>query len=295
MSTHDTPAPFDIVLGSYLRARRKALYWTLHRATLAAPVSRATIHRWELAHAPISTAGLEGLLKSYGAPPQEIRYLQTHVAARQARRRLNHRRRHSGAWDTWVDAAGKEAMARYTLMARRASDVIQYTAMRIPPDYRTPAYRTAITNPSRCPDPDEPADAPWWLRTVDHAADQHRTLLLDESVLKRPIGGPAVMAQQLQHLLQLMDDPAPATIRVLPATYVSAISLYSEIASFTVNGHPLIAGMHIAPWYETSCSPTGRAAHDALRLAVDYGGRQESYDLLSDAADHWARSPEPRP
>jgi transcriptional regulator with XRE-family HTH domain len=41
------------------------------------------------------------------------------------------------------------------------------------------------------------------------------TALIDESALRRPIGGPKVMAEQLRHLLRMADQPN-ITIRVLP-------------------------------------------------------------------------------
>jgi transcriptional regulator with XRE-family HTH domain len=40
-------------------------------------------------------------------------------------------------------------------------------------------------------------------------------VILDESVLLRPVGGPSVMAEQLEHLLSTMDE-TPLRVRILP-------------------------------------------------------------------------------
>ncbi|MFF7098289.1 Scr1 family TA system antitoxin-like transcriptional regulator [Streptomyces rubradiris] len=295
------PAPIEIVVGVYLRALREANGRSLADAALWAQVSVSTISRLERAENSLSPHTLESLLHYYGVPEREIEYLQSrlprakpgtrHVTTRSSRVRkpsgdgdLFQR----GRWDKWVDVAGGAAVARYAAVARAASETVYYTLFRIPTGYRTPAYREAINAPESCPHPDEPAEAPSWLEHVRHSRPPRRVLLLDETVLRRPVAGPEAMAGQLRHLLDLMDgrdSPGPVSIRVLPCDRPSEVIQFAggEVGAFTVHGNRLIAGMHTAPWYETG-SAYAHTLHEALQRAVEEAaGEEDSYALITSA------------
>lgn len=95
--------------------------------------------------------------------------------------------------------------------------------------------------------------------------------LLDEAVLRRPIGGPAVMAEQLDHLADLVDS-GRVRVHVLP---------------FGVGVHPLLQSMLTLMWFEDQPPVayveglhTG-TVHDSPALVEQFQG---TYDLaLSDA------------
>jgi transcriptional regulator with XRE-family HTH domain len=70
------------------------------------------------------------------------------------------------------------------------------------------------------------------LREVLYRPDPPQYLtVLDESVLRRPIGGPAVMADQLEHLLRLTAE-TPLQVRIL--SYVNAASLQIFYGAFVL-------------------------------------------------------------
>ncbi|MEU9195823.1 helix-turn-helix domain-containing protein [Streptomyces hundungensis] len=95
--------------------------------------------------------------------------------------------------------------------------------------------------------------------------------LLDETVLRRPVGGPAVMAEQLVHLADLA-DAGRIRVHVLP---------------FGMGAHPLLLSMVTLMWFEDQPPiayveglHTG-TVHDSPALVERFQG---TYDLaLSDA------------
>ncbi|MDF9815216.1 helix-turn-helix transcriptional regulator [Streptomyces sp. SPB162] len=95
--------------------------------------------------------------------------------------------------------------------------------------------------------------------------------LLDEAVLRRPIGGPAVMAEQLMHLVDLADS---TRIRV-------------HVFPFGVGAHSLLQSMVTLMWFEDQPPiayveglHTGKV-HDSPALVERFQG---AYDLaLGDA------------
>ena len=56
-------------------------------------------------------------------------------------------------------------------------------------------------------------------------------MLLDEMVLRRPLGGPRVMARQLRHLVEAADRPA-VTLRVVPMAVGGHTGLDGSFALF---------------------------------------------------------------
>ncbi|MFF7097784.1 Scr1 family TA system antitoxin-like transcriptional regulator [Streptomyces rubradiris] len=295
----------------YLRALRLALRRSLTDAARSARMSKSALSRLERAEIPVSVRTLASLLQSYGLVARDVQYLlrhlppdvhgARHLTALQRRAEAesdpgNLARR--GRWDMWVDVAGDEAVARYAAVTWTASESLQYTMSRIPPAFRTPAYQAAITDPGRCLEPDVPAEVPFWLAHATRNPFQRQVLLLDDTVLDRPVGKPEVMAEQLRHLLALMGGcpgSRPVTIRVLPhaAPTDEAFQLAGEVGLFTVYGHWLIAGMNLAPWYEAR-SGYAHAVRDSLHRAVQQAsdGRR-SYDLIRQAADRWAHKAAP--
>ncbi|WP_035278608.1 helix-turn-helix domain-containing protein [Actinokineospora spheciospongiae] len=118
-----------------------------------------------------------------------------------------------GWWETTNMPPSHELAVR--LVERDARSVVEFSTTEIPLVAQVSSYTRAL----------------WWNRPVDtHAAltraacrrevlleptQPQRTLILDEAVLRRPVGGPTAMAQQLRHLLALVHG-RPITVRVIP-------------------------------------------------------------------------------
>ncbi|MER5737349.1 Scr1 family TA system antitoxin-like transcriptional regulator [Streptomyces sp. NPDC002262] len=125
---------------------------------------------------------------------------------------LDHLRRYSGRpWtqEMLVDHYPGNGSRANALM-RTASHLRVFALDRIPDAFQTPGYATEFPL-SAVPD-DEPFPAP----RAEKGADRRTwEIVLDEAVLRRTNGAPAMMAAQLTHLLDLADLPH-ITIHVLP-------------------------------------------------------------------------------
>lgn len=102
----------------------------------------------------------------------------------------------------------------------RAKVMRQYAAHVVPGLLQTPAYAKALLSASRSLRDDEHLEE----RLAARLGRQTRLtgpdrpelwIILDEAVLRRPVGGSGVMRDQLEHLLRMADEPN-ITVQVLP-------------------------------------------------------------------------------
>jgi transcriptional regulator with XRE-family HTH domain len=284
-----------IVLGVYLRGLRKAKGEALGTAARVAGQSVSAVSRWERAESPISPSALQKLLLHYGVAGVHADYL---VRSLPPQNYIRSEREDQGCasrapFDHWADVAGEEAMARYIAVMRTASEIIQFS-MQVPAGLRTQAYQAIVLNPAFCLNADEPAlGLPRWLHNSTWPEGQQRTVLLDETVLTKPVGGIEVMTGQLRHLADLVSaeqsGASGLTIRILPMSPVLFIHSVHCPAEVTLHGHRLMTSFSLFPSYETG-SRAARAMNAGLREAVSAArDREETYELLVRAADAMER------
>lgn len=96
----------------------------------------------------------------------------------------------------------------------------------------------------------------------------HLSVILDEATIRRPIGGAAVMREQLARLADLVDTPT-STVQVLPFEHGEHALLGGTLDLLTLDDGTVVA-------YEESIS-TGQLLEDTERVTH----RSRSYDLLS--------------
>ncbi|WP_141746772.1 Scr1 family TA system antitoxin-like transcriptional regulator [Streptomyces agglomeratus] len=288
-------APARIVLGVYLRGLRKAKGESLEAAARVAGQSVSAVSRWERAESPISPSALQNLLFHYGVQGPHAGFLLRSLPP-QDYTRSEHKEQGYAArvpFDHWADVAGEEATARYIAVMRTASEFIQFS-MQVPAGLRTQAYQQAVLNPAVCLRPDEPLlGLPRWVHGIRWAEGQQRTVVLDEIVLTKPVGGLKVMAGQLRHLADLVSregsDPEGLVIRILPMSPVLFIHTVHWPAEVTLHGHRLVTTFGLFPSYETG-SRAARTVSAGLREALSAAcGREETYELLVRAADAMER------
>ncbi|MDT0544677.1 MULTISPECIES: helix-turn-helix transcriptional regulator [Streptomyces] len=102
---------------------------------------------------------------------------------------------------------------------------------------------------------------------LDRAKPPRCWFILDEAVLRRPVGGPAVMRDQLSSLLE-RGTRSHVTIQVLPFAAGGHIEAGGSLTLFTTHGEPPVA-------YDES-SQCGLIIEDQ----GDVVQRRENYDLL---------------
>lgn len=290
-----TQAPVRIVLGVYLRGLRKAKGETLGVAARVAGQSVSAVSRWERAESPISSAALQKLLLHYGVPgihaDHLLRSLPPQDYFRSEREEQGYASR--APFDHWADVAGEEAMARYIAVMRTASEITEFS-MQVPPGLRTREYQEVVLDPAVCLNADEPVlGLPRWVHGLAWAEGQQRTVLLDETVLTKPVGGFEVTAGQLRHLADLVSgeesDSGGLAVRILPMNPVLFIHSVHCPAEVALHGHRLVTTFGLFPTYETGSRPARTVSaglHEARSAAC---GREETYERLAHAADAMER------
>ncbi|MFF0447013.1 Scr1 family TA system antitoxin-like transcriptional regulator [Streptomyces sp. NPDC004609] len=103
------------------------------------------------------------------------------------------------------------------------------------------------------------------------ARPPHYSAILDEAVLRRPVGGPAVMRAQLAALLPLVDSPT-TMIQVLPFEHGEHSLLGGTLTLLTLENRSAVA-------YEESIA-TGTLFEDPEKV----GARERAYELMRASA-----------
>ncbi|MGW9643047.1 Scr1 family TA system antitoxin-like transcriptional regulator [Streptomyces albidoflavus] len=288
------PTPASIVLSFYLRRLRQAKGALLSDAAYVAGTSLSTINRWELGQVRAPSSSLEAVLQFYGVRKRDAEYLAWHQPPRKYTRSEDDEEglARRAPYDFWPDLTGAEAMVRYLAVMRVASSIIEYR-MRVPAGLRTPAYRAAMADSVLPADADDAVlEESSWARHLQRPEGQRRTVLLDETVLTRPLGGPTVMAGQLRHLAGLVSEESPEaglTIRILPMTYVGDLHGVPAPAEVVFEEQRLVTYLSAYPAYESG-SGAAKTMSEALHAAVPAAfSREETLQRLRGAAEAMER------
>ncbi|MYV95303.1 Scr1 family TA system antitoxin-like transcriptional regulator [Streptomyces sp. SID1034] len=282
--------PMRIVLGAYLRALRNAAGIQLKDAAFETRTSIAAVSRWERAESPISKRNLESLLHLYQVPRKETEYLLHHLPPQKYKRGQDTTRGLAGRtrYDVWTDLSD-EATARYLALLRTADTVVEH-CMVIPDGLRTRAYEDAVLRPGLGIDSrDAPDPLPSWLRRLAWKQNpQRRTVLVDEGVLVRPVGGYAAMSEQLRHLAHLIrsekGDGADLTLRVVPTDHFLVVHLFAHPAELTFDGRSVTADWGLFAHYETGSRVALRLSEGLREAAAAAYSREESLTRIEAAA-----------
>ncbi|GII65004.1 transcriptional regulator [Sphaerisporangium krabiense] len=76
------------------------------------------------------------------------------------------------------------------------------------------------------------------------------TALIDEGVLHRPVGGPAVMREQLTHLVAMMRHPR-VTVQIVPYGAEALSGLNGAYSIAEMRGNPYMVRVESQPWGRT--------------------------------------------
>jgi len=199
-------------LGQRLRRLREARGLTLRQVATYLERDPSTVSRFESGEYPIRRADLFALLE----------YFKVHDPERQGLLTLREELWRSNWWDAYGEDLERE-FADYTWLESRALRILSYDALALPGLTHTPQYAAAVIRQADALDAhDERLHRLVDLRVArQQVLDLEKepriqfTAVLDESALVRPVGGPAVMRDQLLHLLDLMGR-SNIELRVLP-------------------------------------------------------------------------------
>jgi transcriptional regulator with XRE-family HTH domain len=208
-----------------LRAR-KAL--TLEEAGRLVGVSKATISRYETQSGPVKWIVIDALCREYGATDAE----------RQAVVRLAKEAKQQGWWSSFADSI-PESMNLLLTLEDEAVRESHFSCVYVPGLLQTRAYSTALQKANEVPL--EPAEIE---RLVDIRMKRqgiltrpnppHLWAILDESVIRRVVGSPETMREQLDRLLEA-SEASHITLQILP---FSKGAHAAALGSFVIIGGP---------------------------------------------------------
>ncbi|WP_433532652.1 helix-turn-helix domain-containing protein [Micromonospora sp. CA-263727] len=215
MSDTDGSALLRRRIGRKMAALRKETGMSQERAAVLLQRSPATIHRIEAGDPRVKFRDIEikAMCELYEASAEDRAELLA----------LGGETRTKGASAWWHDYTNTRLPSWFGLFVRLQSSaerIREYVPEAVPGLLQTREYAKEVTGV-----PHGLIDAQEVERQVDFRMERQRLLasprpphlsvVLSEAVIRRAVGGPQVMAAQLQHLLDVSRSPS-VTIRILP-------------------------------------------------------------------------------
>ncbi|QUH00606.1 helix-turn-helix domain-containing protein [Saccharopolyspora erythraea] len=206
--TQSDPTVRSQELGDELRTLREANALSLVDAARRIDASGSKLSRIETGISAPSAEDVSGLLVLYGVNGEKRRELL--ALARESERRGWWQRNHPGFAERQRTLVSLEA---------KADSIVNFEPIVVPGLLQTGEYTRAIMRDSGVV-PEPQIEARMVTRLHRHAVlrREHPPKLLavmDELVLKRPIGGPEVLRRQIEYLLEACTMPN-VTIRIVP-------------------------------------------------------------------------------
>jgi transcriptional regulator with XRE-family HTH domain len=213
------------MLAANLRQLRIAAGMTIDQVAAAIDVSKSKVSRIETGNVGASPRDVRDLLRLYGiAGDQRDELLR---AAREAREK--------GWWHAYSDVLSSNS--RFIGMEAAAARIRTYEALLVPGLLQTAAYAWAAIHVLHPTLRQDEVDRRVELRQVRQALLARDdppvvSAIVDEAVLRRPVGGRSVMREQLG---RLVNDGArnAVTLRVLPFEAGEHAAMYGP---FTILG-----------------------------------------------------------
>jgi transcriptional regulator with XRE-family HTH domain len=206
--TTRTPTRRRRRLGAELRRLREAAGLTIDRVAEALECSQSKVSRIETGQVSATPRDVRDMLELYRVDDAQLEAMVQ--IAREARQR--------GWWYRFVDVP--DGVPAYVGLEAAATSIDIYMSLIVPALLQTADYARAVISGVR---PDLPAEE--IARRVELRMSRQELLdqdnppalrvLLDDTVLRRPVGGPAVMRGQLRRLVEDAARPTVA-LQVLP-------------------------------------------------------------------------------
>jgi hypothetical protein len=218
------PTARRIIVGAQLRRLRESAEVTRSAAGYHIRGSESKISRMESGKVGFKLRDVEDLLTLYGEHDEQRREHLVGIAKRS---------NEPGWWQRAGDAV-PDWFSEYVGLESAAVRIQTYELLFVPGLLQTADYARAIVTRGRPEAADPTADERVRVRMkrqqlLDRPDAPRLWAVVDESALHRPIGGPTVLAGQLDHLLEMSRRPS-VTLQVVP----NALSGYGGEAAFTL-------------------------------------------------------------
>ncbi|MEV6886059.1 helix-turn-helix transcriptional regulator [Streptomyces sp. NPDC051135] len=205
-----SPVALRLVLGYYLRHLRKAAHIDAEPAGRSIRCSEAKISRMERAQVTCKHDDVMDLLTLYGVDDKRVRACFAEIV------RIS---RQAGWWHRF-DGVLPDWCGKLIGLQEAASVIRTYEVQLIPGLLQTPAYTEALVHQAYPAAPAEEVKDRLELKALRQNVlirqDPPRLwAVLDEAVLRRPMGGDLVMREQLRYLIS-MSRLSHVTIQIAP-------------------------------------------------------------------------------
>ena len=197
-------------LGRYLRELRAGQRITVKIAAERLEWSEAKIWRIETGQTSLRSFDVEAMCRIYAAPPDLTEALMGLAKETKAK----------GWWHAYGDVI-PENFDVYLGLEEAASQLASYQADLVPGLLQTGDYARTVISADKADADAEEIDRRVHVRIARQSLVRRPTsplelhVVLNESILRRPVGGPAVMAAQLDALAEAAGLPN-VTLRVVP-------------------------------------------------------------------------------
>jgi transcriptional regulator with XRE-family HTH domain len=197
-------------LGSELRRLREDHSIKLEEVAERLGVAASTLSRIETGKAPTKSVYLTAMLEMYGVTDPAQRQVLVDMA------REGHRK---GWWSVYDDVL-PTGFGIYVGLEAEAAGLRAFEGEAVQGLFQTPDYARAILREVQVRDTDEQVERLVDLRmkrqeVLDRNPPLDVWMILDEAVIRRTIGGPEVMRDQLARLVEESKKPN-VTLQVLP-------------------------------------------------------------------------------
>ncbi len=208
LATMHSPTVRRRRLALELRRLREAARLTCEEVAERLECSASKISRVETGRVSVSPRDVRDLLVIYGAPDEQ----------RDALIQLARDSRQKGWWHAYGDSV-QPHFATYLGMETAASELKIYAISRIPGLLQTPEYSRLMLSAHLVGLPDANLERSAALQLERQRLTWENSpkvwAVLDESALRRQVGGPEVMRAQLEHLHEIAVRPG-AAVQVIP-------------------------------------------------------------------------------
>lgn len=211
-----------------MRKLRARTGMTLEEAGQLVGVSKATVSRYEATEGPVKWLVIDALCREYGASDAERQVIV--ALAKDARQQ--------GWWSSFVDHI-PETMNLMLTLEDEAVREDHFSCVYVPGLLQTRSYTTALQQANEmrrsAEEIDRLVDIRMRRQEILRRPDApHLWAILDESVVRRVMGSPAIMREQLSHLLA-SSVSGNVTLQILP---FSRGAHSAALGSFVILGGP---------------------------------------------------------
>jgi transcriptional regulator with XRE-family HTH domain len=289
-----TPTVSRRWLASELRRLRENASRTLEEVAGELECSRAKVSRIELAQVGVHPRDVAAMLTFYGVDP-EIRAELLHLA-REARQK-------GWWWHDFRDLDEDSGLKQVAFVDNEtaATSIRTYQAQVVFGLFQREAYARAVLKAIRLDLPDDEIDRHVNLRMKrQDLLDQgppELSVVLDEAVLRRHIGGRDTMHKQLKHLMEVADHPK-VKLQVLPDTAGAHAGLdgsfmilgFSELGPIGATDKDMVSLEHtLSDQYLREPSAVDRYVTLFEAICQRAYGTKQSQDVIAKATKEFSR------